>query len=97
MNDLHKCLQHSHNVLFVDDVTLLISSKLNELHNTTQNLEFDLHKLFMHSNILELNDDKSTIMFIAKPYHLQLLGDPKVNINNKPIPGVYVTKILGVD
>jgi hypothetical protein len=35
-------------------------------------------------------------MFIAKPHNLQLLGDPKVTINNIPIPRVYVTKILGV-
>jgi hypothetical protein len=60
MNDLHKCLEHSHNVLFVDDVTLLISSKFDDLHNTTPNLDSDLYKVsqFMHSNILELNDDK---------------------------------------
>jgi hypothetical protein len=56
MNDLHKCLEHPHNVLFLEDVTLLISSKLNDLHKTTPNLECDqcIVRQWMQYNILEL-------------------------------------------
>jgi hypothetical protein len=52
----------------------------------------------MQSNILELNDDKSIIMFIAKSNNLQPICDLKVNIriNNTPIPRVCVTQVLGV-
>jgi hypothetical protein len=75
MNDLYKCLEHSKNVFFVDDITLLVSGKLDDLHKTTHNLESDIFRVshFMHSSIFELNDHKSMIMFIAKPHNLQHL------------------------
>jgi hypothetical protein len=98
MNDLHKCLKYSHNTLFVDDVTLAVSGNFCDIYNTIDNLGIDLENVntWLRNRILELNDDKSTVMFIGRPHTLQSLGDPKIYINGKTIKRVYVTKVLGV-
>jgi hypothetical protein len=98
MNDLHHCLKFSSNVLFVDDVTLMISGSLDNFHNTKCNSETDLISInvWTLSNILELNDDKSTVMFIARQHMLQYLSDFNVCFNGRPMNRVYVTKILEV-
>jgi hypothetical protein len=98
MNDLHQCLKFSSNVLFVDDVTLMISGSLDNFHNTKCNLQTDLVSVhaWTMSNILELNDDKSTVMFIARPQMLLCLSDFNVCFNGRAMNRVHVTKILGV-
>jgi hypothetical protein len=100
MNDLHECLKYSSNVLFVDNVTLMISGDFNNLQNknTKCYLETDLTSVgyWTTNKVLELNDEKSTVMFIARPHMLQYLSDFNVCFNGRPMNRVYVTKILGV-
>jgi hypothetical protein len=61
-------------------------------------LELDLSNTndWMSNNILELNDDKSTVMFIARPNTLQATSELQVFMNCRPLKRVCETKLLGV-
>jgi hypothetical protein len=58
----------------------------------------DLYRVnnWMNNTLLGLNDDKSTVMFIARSNVIESLREYCVSMNNKPLQRVCQTRILGI-
>jgi len=107
INDLPLCLRHSNAFMFADDSNILITGKPEEIGTIVDKLEEDLNRLheWLSANQINLNVDKSKVMFIGKASCLKKCTTLNVRINNTVlsrvksirIPGVYVDQDLSLD
>jgi len=98
INDLPNCIRDSMTVMFADDTNLIISGQPNQLNTIVAKLEADLIAIteWMIQNRVEINEDKTKMLVLAKPYTLSKLPNFEVRINNTKIVKVETLKVLGL-
>ena len=97
VNDLPNCLEHTAPGMYADDTQITATAEtVDELENLL-NKDIENLNIWLNANRLAANGTKTEFIIIASNYRLkQLLGDPKIRMNQEVIRRVSKTKLLGV-
>ena len=101
INDLPKCLKHSHVSMYADDTSIYFASNSISEINEAINADLAALKLWLQGNKLSLNVAKTEAMIIGSRGKLKKLASsdsvkPRFNIENDDIKMAEDTKYLGV-
>ncbi|ODM87743.1 putative RNA-directed DNA polymerase from transposon BS [Orchesella cincta] len=98
INDLPLSLKNTITYMFADDSNILIAGKPSEINEVIALLEADLSRLFswLSANEIQLNIDKTKVLFLGKPHDLKKCSEYNVHLNGIAITRVESVGILGV-
>ena len=101
INDLPKCLKHSHVSMYADDTSIYFTSNSISEINEAINADLAALKLWLQGNRLSLSVAKTEGMIIGSRGKLKCLASfdsvkPRFNIENDDIKMAEDTKYLGV-
>ena len=91
---VHACDYHK----YADDTELSKSAPADEFHTAVLSVQNCVHDvlLWMDSNKLKLNTDKTEVMPIGSPYRLGLIGCDSIDLDGSKVPFQTSVRYLGV-
>ena len=95
INDLPNALTHATPVMYADDTNIFLSNSNYETLESNINLELDRVKLWLKSNKLSLNLNKTHCMLFTLSRAIKT-KTPRITIDNTSLAIVHHTSFLGV-